>query len=116
MNKDLITRFATTSLILAVLFFAIEVLSGEIAFQFQNILPYLISALIGTGVGIIYFQFVGFRFTKFQFISCVVPTILFSVLITKSGLNHYWVLNELTLMVAFLMVIINSIENKRKSL
>lgn len=35
---------------------------------------------------------------------------------TKSGLNHYWVLNEFTLMIAFLMVIINSIENRRKSL
>jgi len=116
MNKESVTQFATTSLTLTVLFFALDVFSENVAFQLQNILPYLISALIGTGVGVIYFQFVGFRFTKFQFISSVIPTIVFSILITKFGLHHYWILNELTLMVAFLLVIINSIENKHKSL
>jgi hypothetical protein len=116
MNKESVTQFATTCITLAVLFFTLEVFSGDVSLQFQNILPYLVSALIGTGVGTLYFKFVGFRFTKLQFIACVIPTILFSLLVTKFGLHHNWIVHDLTLTVAFMLVVFNSLELKRKSL
>ena len=114
MNKESVIQFVTTSITLTATIFILEVLFEDVAFQFKNIMPYLVSTLIGMGAGTIYFRFIGFRFTKFQFLSCVIPAVLFNLLITKSSLHHYLILHDLTITVAFMLVVFNSLEFKRK--
>ena len=114
MNKELAARFVTNILTLTTVFFSIGLISSNIQLNIQNIFPYLTSSIVGTGVGIVYFQFIGFKFTKFQFISCIVPTVLFSFIVMKSGLHHNWLVHDLTAIISFMLVVLDSLESKRK--
>lgn len=115
MNKELMTNFVISCLTLTVLFFSLEVFSSDIEFQYINIIPYFVSSLIGGLIGVLYYKFIGFRFTKYQFLSNLIATALFTLLIIKSGVFNYWILYDLALLVSFILTLSNLSENKRKS-
>jgi len=116
MNRESITQFSTTCITIALLFFAFDIFSGAITFEFKHISPYFFSSLIGAGSGLIYFKFLGFKFSKHQFLSCVIASLIFSLIIIKSGLNHFWLLHDLTITVSFMLIVFNALEGRANSL
>jgi len=116
MNKESITQFSTTCITITLLFFAFDIFSDVITFEFKHIFPYFFSSMIGAGSGLIYFKFFGFKFSKYQFLSCVIASLIFTFIIIKSGLHHYWLLHDLTITVSFMLIVFNLLERRVNSL
>ena len=98
------------------LVFGLDVYNHEASLTVQNGLSYGVSALVGTVLAALYFNLVGHRFYKHQFLATVLPCILFALLAIKLGPIVAIPLQDLTIVITSLLVISSSFSKRKDSL
>jgi hypothetical protein len=98
---------------LAVAFFIFEVVIGRIGFSLLNFTTFLISAAIGTILGALYYQLIGYKFPKFKFLLSAIISVFVTLIITKLGINKSLAIHDVTILISCLLVILSSFESKK---
>lgn len=75
---------------------------SEIELNIVNLIPFLLSSVIGATLAFLYlYLFPSQR--KYKFLTFFIPGVVLEVLIITTGLSNFWLIDELILMLCFII-------------
>jgi len=113
MKSGKILSYVSLGAGLAVAFFIFEVVMGRSDISLLNFVTFLVSAALGTILGALYYQLLGYRFPKFKFFLSAIISVLVTLIITKLSMNQNWIIHDVTILISCLLVILSSFESKK---
>lgn len=98
---------------LAVASFIFDALMGRTDFSLSNFTTFLVSAAMGTTLGALYYQFIGYRFPKFKFLFSIIFSLAISTVIKIIAVEQSWIIHDLTILVSCCLAVLYSFDNKK---
>ncbi|GHF88732.1 hypothetical protein [Thalassotalea marina] len=116
MKKNSVAYYVVLCGSLVLTIYLFELLLGKVELGVLPLIPYAASAAIGTVSGLLYFKLFGYRVTRLQFLSVIIPTLIITVLFARSGIIPQAVFHDTSMLVALILVISKSYENNKDKL
>lgn len=69
---------------------------------------------VGTITGLLYFKLLGYRFSRFQFLSVIIPTLIITALFAKTGIMPPQLFNDISMLAALTLIISTAYERNKK--
>ena len=89
---------------------------SELEFDIVNLIPYLISSIIGIILGYVYFNFFSRRIINNRFVYVYFPAFTLFLITGYTGLSGFWLFEDLIFMLSFMVCCQELVKSNQKSL